>query len=217
MTTAAVFALFCATAAAQQNDWMIVPGQRLGPITAQTTRANLTLLFGEGNLKDRDFDTGEGFFQPATIVIAKDPSASLAILWGDQRIDTVNVCFERLFGLCKWHTRDGVGFGTGLLKLEALNGRSFVLNDWGSDVGGIVTSWEGGKLEREFGDRRDRLLVLTMDFSTNPSYTSQQKQASREIRRLHRDPRSSDPAMRKLHPVVTRIWFRFPPAAAAIP
>ena len=37
-------ALLAAPMAAQKNDWLIVPGQRVGPITAAATRAELDAL-----------------------------------------------------------------------------------------------------------------------------------------------------------------------------
>ena len=38
-------ALLAATLGAQTNDWTIVPGSRVGPITASTVREDLTRLF----------------------------------------------------------------------------------------------------------------------------------------------------------------------------
>ena len=37
-------------ASAQKIDWLIVPGQRVGPITASTTRAELDAMFGKENV-----------------------------------------------------------------------------------------------------------------------------------------------------------------------
>jgi hypothetical protein len=207
----AAFAFFCGAAAvAQQNDWIIVPSARLGPITAATSRQAVVRLFGRANVNDQDVDTGEGP-EPATVVFGKDPSASLAILWEDNRIDRVLVCFRTEFRPCKWHTKDGVTLGATLPKLEILNGRPFSIEPWGSDVGGNITSWRGGKLAGEFGDRGRFHLLLTLNWqqqSTGP--TPQQKQAQDEIERLGRDPQSSDSPVRRLQPEVTRILFLFP-------
>jgi hypothetical protein len=64
-----VLALLCGTAlAAEQNDWTIVPGQRLGPITAKTTRQDLDRLFGRSNINDRDVDVEEGP-EPVTVCL----------------------------------------------------------------------------------------------------------------------------------------------------
>lgn len=211
MTTTAALALFCATSAvAQQNDWLIVPGKRLGPITTETSRTTLVRLFGKSNVNDQDVDTGEGP-EPATVVLAKDPSAALAILWQDDRIDRVLVCFESEFGPCKWHTADGVSLGTSLPTLETLNGRPFVVEAWGSDGGGNVISWRGGRLANELGDGGDALVLLTLYWRHPMSgLTLKQIQADKELDRLKRNPRSSDSALRGLHAVVDRMELVFP-------
>ena len=41
---------------AQKNDWLIVPGQRVGPVTATTTRADLDAIFGKENVQERNLD-----------------------------------------------------------------------------------------------------------------------------------------------------------------
>ncbi len=46
--------------AGAQNDWTIVPGKRLGPIAASTSRMELKRLFGKSNVEDKPVDTGEG-------------------------------------------------------------------------------------------------------------------------------------------------------------
>jgi hypothetical protein len=63
---------------AQQNDWLIVPGERLGPITSSMTRADLVRLFGKAQVRDEMFDPAEG---PglATVVFPKTPGRELVI------------------------------------------------------------------------------------------------------------------------------------------
>ena len=70
--------LLAVPAAAQKNDWLIVPGQRVGPITAATTRADLDSIFGKENVQERNLD-GNGGPEAATVVFAADTSAALAI------------------------------------------------------------------------------------------------------------------------------------------
>ena len=204
----ALVAVFVGFAAAQ-NDWTIIPGKRLGPIVATTSRADLERLFGKSNVEDKPVDTGEGP-EPATVVFGRDPSAALALLWRDNLIDRVLVCYESQFGPCKWHTGSGISLGTTLARLEALNGHAFVAEPWGSDVGGNITSWEGGKLARELGDGGDFQLLLTLYYKASTSGpTSRQREALTEIDRQRR-AFSSDPAMRTLSPLVNRMVVFFP-------
>jgi hypothetical protein len=210
ITTAILGLLFSCVAVAQQNDWVMEPGIRLGPLTAETSRAALVRLFGKTNVNDQDVDTGEGP-EPATIVFARDSSAKLAILWHDNRIDRVLVCFDSEFGPCKWHTKDGVTLGTGLPKLEELNGRPFAIEAWGSDVGGNITSWRGGGLATEFGDGGRFHLLLSLAWHRPPSGpTPEQKRAEDEMDRLGGRRLSSDSPVRKLHPEVAHMTLIFP-------
>ena len=48
---------------------------------------------------------------------------------------------------CRWRIEGGLPFETTLEDLVARNGRPIVFNGCCWDAGGIVTSWEGGKLE----------------------------------------------------------------------
>jgi hypothetical protein len=210
MTAITALALVClGLAAAQQNDWTIVPGKRIGPIAAGTSRTGLERFFGKSNVEDKPVDTGEGP-EPATVVFGKDSSTALALLWRDGVIDRVLVCYESQFGPCKWHTGAGVSLGTTVARLEALNGRPFVAEPWGSDVGGNITSWQGGKLAGELGDGGNFLLGLTLDWRGSASGpTSGQREALDEIYGQSRTL-SSNSAVRALRPVVTRMILFFP-------
>jgi len=205
MTTITALALVCAGfAAAQQNDWTIIPGKRLGPIAAGTSRTDLERLFGKSNVKDKPVDSGEGP-EPATVVFGKDSSAALALLWRDNVLDRVLVCYESQFGPCKWHTSAGVSLGTTVARLEALNGRPFHAEPWGSDAGGNITSWDGGRLAGELGDGGNFQLLLSLDWKGPASGpTSRQREALPEIERQSRALLSSDSAVRALRPLVYR-------------
>ncbi len=107
----AVSVLCAASALAQSNDWHIVPGKRIGPITPDTTRADLDRVFGKNEVRDQAVDTGEGP-EPATVIFPRTPASALAILWFHDRIGRVLVCYQRQAGQCKWHTENGVSIGT---------------------------------------------------------------------------------------------------------
>jgi len=146
--TAALGALLPRSAAAQRIDWLIVPGQRVGPITAATTRADLDTLFGKDNVRDGSLDISE-IPEAATVVFGNDPSAALAITWDRERPSTIHICFGTQTGPCKWRTASGVRIGLPLMELQKINGKSFQLTGYGSDESGTVTSWRHGTLEED--------------------------------------------------------------------
>jgi hypothetical protein len=193
---------FCVPA--QQNDWLVVPGERLGPISSTVTRAGLERLLGKANIRDQKVDSGEGQ-EPATVVFPEKPGATLAIFWRDSgAIRDVIMCYQRDDHFCKWHTKEGVSLGTSLEQLEKLNGRPFEFTPWGSDVGGNIVSWQGGRLAGVLGEGVNNRLWLTLDFPVSShGFTRKQRSLLDEIDALKRGPLSSDLAVRQLQPVVS--------------
>jgi len=64
----------------RQNDWLIVPGQRAGPIQSNTTHADLIRIFGPANVRERDVDTGE-VAEAATVIFPGQRDRTIAIFW----------------------------------------------------------------------------------------------------------------------------------------
>lgn len=148
---------------AHQNDWLIVPGKRLGPITPNSTRADLDRFFGKANVDDQPVDSGDGP-EPATRVYSATAESALSIFWTGTKISDIMPCYPESTTHCKWHTEDGITLGSTLEKLESLNGRPFQLVMWGSDVGGNITSWRAGKLAPLFGEAAKSKLWLTIAY-----------------------------------------------------
>jgi hypothetical protein len=203
-----VFLILCAVSVrGQENDWLIVPGERLGPIRSDITRAGLDRLLGKARVHDQPVDSGEGP-EPATVVFSEMRGAALAIFWRDLRtISNVMICYRPEDSPCKWYAEGGVSLGTSLERLETLNGRAFQIAPWGSEGGGSV-SWRGGRLAGVLGDGVNNSLWLTLDFRSPPEgYTPQQHRLLDEIDALKRDPLSSDLVVRQLHLTVGRMWL----------
>jgi hypothetical protein len=144
----ALAALFITPAIAQKNDWLIVPGQRVGPVTAATTRAGLEVIFGKENVQDRNLDISEGP-EAATVVFGDDGSAALAITWDRERVSTIHICFATQTGPCRWRTASGIRLGLPIQELQKLNEKAFQVSGYGSDGGGAVMSWRHGSLEED--------------------------------------------------------------------
>jgi len=202
------------------NDWLIVPGVRVGPVTASTVRGDLQRLFPKDTVSDQELELDEGMVFPATMVARGTPSESLAIVWTDKSAGAhpkqVFVCRGRRRGVCKYHAPvpgGDIAAGTRLSELEALNGKSFTIQGFGFGYGGSVLSWDDGKLQQvdcnstlslAIDGERDRDGDLTMDLS----------EAERGTFSGSRPVSSTTAALRKLNPAVTEILFRFPGAGA---
>lgn len=146
-----------AGAGGQEVDWMIIPGERIGPVTAESSAAALRATLGGELVVDRRIGLGEGEIEAGTLVYPDDATATLAILWHDverrERPRRVIVCYDpdrwmRDDHECRWRTANGISMGVRLSALESLNGRPFTLSGFEWDYSGTVLSWEGGQLER---------------------------------------------------------------------
>lgn len=111
---------------------LIRPGQSVGPVTPDTTRADLAAAFGEAQLEDMAVHIGEGFTESGTRVNLGE-TQSFSVIWNPE---TGKAAEARDFGTA-WRTPEGVGMGTSLKELEAIAG-PLELYGFGWDYGGTV-------------------------------------------------------------------------------
>jgi len=150
-----------------QTSFQIIPGVKVGAITAQTSEADLKKIYGSKNVQSGDVGLGEGETVPGTIIYPNSPNKRLEIAWKDtekkKSPDFVQFGGEKSL----WKIAPGISIGTSLKTLEQINGKSFVLLGFGWDYSGTVVSWKGGKLARKFGDDGKfvtlRLIPVTYD------------------------------------------------------
>jgi hypothetical protein len=200
-------ALLANLANAQKLDWLIVPGQRVGPITASTTRADLDAMFGKENVQERNLDISEGP-ESATVVFGNDASAALAITWDKERPSTIHICFGTQTGPCRWRTAGGIRIGLPIRELEKLNEKSFQMTGFGGEPQGTVTSWRKGQLEEDPAAcghlvvRLTPVAELTGELSKSESGLLKQLQGEK--------PYSSNSfPMLELNPVVSALEMQF--------
>lgn len=190
------------------QDWTVVEGERVGPVTASSARADLDRWFPKAAIKDDEIELDEGMLEPATLVYPGAPSETLAIAWKDGHPREIFICFGHRRGACKWETRSGIRMGTRLSELERMNGRAFTISGFGWNYGGNVISWEGGKLARlDCGAR----LVLTLDGDRvrGGDYTVELSPEERHSISGDRPISSSMAAFHKLNPGVAGMLMRF--------
>lgn len=191
------------------NDWLIVPGLRVGPLTSKTTRVDLAGIFGSKNVVDQDVTVGDEGPMPGTVVHGRHPAESLVIIWHEDRfLASIFFCFPQPpTGIrqesCRWHTQEGISFGTSLKQLEKLNGRPFKLLGFGWDEKGTVLSWEGGDLEHALQGRCGELSLHVVP------------EESREALRGDRLFTSDIAGMQVLNPRVRRMNVGFHECGAA--
>jgi hypothetical protein len=206
--TIGLFLGLAVSAFAQKNDWLIVPGQRVGPITAATSRADLDTLFGKENVHDGSFEGGE-IPEAATVVLADDPSATLAVTWDRERPATIHICFLTQTGPCKWRTASGIRIGLPLMELNRLNEKSFQVSGYGAEREVVVTSWRHGQLEENPAACGHLMVRLS------PAALVEDKPLSKNEASLMKQLRSDKPyssnflPLLELNPIVTALEFQF--------
>lgn len=115
----------------QKNDWLIVPGQRVGPILANTVRADLPHSFAPGATIDDLFGQTGVHTQYMTVVSREFPAEALTIFWDGAGPDAhprqIVLCQGR--GPCRWHTASGISTGTRLAEVQKLRTNPLPVDD----------------------------------------------------------------------------------------
>lgn len=196
-----LLALAVGMAAASQNDWLIVPGKRVGPITATTSRTELERLFGQENLRDEKVYLVEGQSAPGTLIYPKNPKKRLAVVWKDPGRTKIELI--KLSGsVSEWRTVDGITLGTRLSKLELINGKPITFMGFFWDYGGNVTNWNEGSLDKKpYG--------LALQLSAETARRNQLTTQEMEGLTGDQEVQSDKPAARKLDPWVDQMVITF--------
>jgi len=198
-----------AIVSAPAADDLIVPGLRVGPVSRTSTEKSLLQLLGRDAVKE-DVNVGEGMTQPGLVIYKSDPRRRLDVVWNNEspaHPDSVFICPDMPSTPCHWHTSNGIGVGVTLKELERRNGKLFQMVVWGSDVGGNLVSFEGGKLEREL---MGLVLTLTPRIDANGDYLPKLNAQESEAVRGEKIVPSSDPVLQKLNPYVVLMRMELP-------
>ncbi len=145
------------TRGATLNDWLIVPGVRIGPVTARSTEAELKAIVGADAVTRDSVFWFEGQYRPATVLFSRDSLRRLSIVWKDEEAWSNPERIDLDGGHSIWHTADGISLGTTLEELENLNGKAFRITSADHDYAGLAWSWEGGALQTKLAFLEVRL------------------------------------------------------------
>ncbi|HMO41126.1 MAG TPA: hypothetical protein PKC76_16280 [Saprospiraceae bacterium] len=133
------------TAAPLENDFLIVPGERVGIITGETTEETVEDFFGQENVKITSLYMGEEAEREGVVVFPGTEN-EIEIVW-ELAANIGRPAFVRLNKEnSAWKTKQGVRVGMTLEALEAINGQPFTFYGFEWDFGGLVTDWNNGKL-----------------------------------------------------------------------
>ena len=191
-------------------DWVIVPGERVGPIDAGASEAKLVELFGAANVEHVSFEVEPGEAVPATTVFKNDSTRRAVVLWRDPQTraspETVVIRGEHSV----WRTDKGITLGTPLATLRRLNGKALSLTGFGSDLGGTVIDCNGGSLT-EFGqDGAQGIVGRTLVVRVEPDPALRDTSAYQQS--IGESELSSDSdAMRTLNPRVYDLMVEIRP------
>jgi hypothetical protein len=205
-----LLAIMTSTVAFQANaqNWQIVPGKSVGPISSRTSEKELIKIFGARNIKRGIVDVGEGETEQGTILFPNDPRRRAFILWRDattrQQPQSVTIRGKNTF----WKTDRGITIGTPLKTIEELNGRAFVMTGFGWDYSGTVLHSNGGRMV-ELGtsageEIKDRTLLLRLEPTAALQKTPEYNAVLGDANYF-----SNNPALRKLNPRVYEIIVDF--------
>lgn len=133
------------------TDRVCIPFQKVGPITPNTTEAELNRLFGADKVQRRTIMVAEGTEQRQVSVILPDTPNELILFWRDNNYGGgPKAVWIRRGG--EWQTAQGIKVGTSLEELNRINGKPFGFYGFGWDYSGVVNrSWGGGTLATAHG------------------------------------------------------------------
>lgn len=133
----------------EKNSFEIIPGERVGLITASSTESSLKKAYGARNISIRSIAMGEGFAEEGVVIFPRTREEA-EIVW-DVEAANGHPAFVRISrDSTRWHTPEGITVGTSLWELESKNGAPFTLNGFEWDYAGLVTSWEAGHFSDHF-------------------------------------------------------------------
>lgn len=128
----------------QKNDWKIIPGVRVGPITTKTTVKDLENIFGFTNVIRESvnispIDASEENYEYAIAAyVFKGTKNEIMVFWNDSYTKVSNVEFHEKNS--NWHLEGGLKVGSTINELKAYNQGEFYFYKFGWDFGGYIVS-----------------------------------------------------------------------------
>lgn len=131
------------------NDLKVIPGSRVGMITAHTTEAELERLYGAENLKIERIPVAEGEAQEG-VILFPGTRKEIEIIWQAANSEGTPAFVRITRDSTDWKTEEGITIGSSLEALEQANGKPFDFYGFEWNYGGLVTNWNAGKFNPNF-------------------------------------------------------------------
>src|ERR1035438_350008 len=108
------------------HDWLIVPGQRVGPVTARSTENELRTAFGSPRVVRTSIQIDKTHAAPGLLIYGGRPNEALAVVWPRQEFGLwwpliAIPCYGSTTSDCRWRTASGVRVGATVTELEMKN------------------------------------------------------------------------------------------------
>ena len=194
--------LLTAPVFAQSPEFYIVPGERIGPVTRNSTKSNLIRALGQNQVKDSQVNIGEGETADATTLYPEHPHYRIKIIWKPGSTTSATPESVWLQGESSvWRTEDGIGLGTGLARAEKANRGPFELMGFGWDYEGNVNAWNG-RLTNKLKDLSVRFTMPPKSYEFYGHETLNSVLGDMEITSQH-------PLFLKVDPIIHHIVMTF--------
>lgn len=118
-----------------------------GTFDRNSDYSRIETVFGTANIRNEAIDAAEGETQQATILYPDDPQRRLEIFWADAAAKRRPATIRTREDGSGWRVA-GIGVGSTLSDVVAVNGSPFKLSGFGWDYGGLVLDWAGGRLAK---------------------------------------------------------------------
>lgn len=167
-------------AADKIHDNIIVPGERVGFITKNTTEDDLIKLLPKKSIKRVVLQNEEGGLGCVTKVFVDTPK-ELVIWWNyDLYADTPEgwqkcedaIILDKPYSIeinqgTYWLTKSGVGVGVNLEQLEKINAAPIDVDVSESCFAGGINSWNNGHLSKAFDEGSGSYFSFRMDYDSD--------------------------------------------------
>jgi hypothetical protein len=122
------------------QDSTIIPGKRVGLITAYSSLETLRAIYGSASVRSCQLDAAEGELI-AGAKLFEGTDRALEIIWAEDGVEK-RISDIRILGKA-WKFANGLKLGLSVPEVEKINGQAFRVSGFEWDYGGYATFPEG--------------------------------------------------------------------------
>ena len=126
------------------QDFLVVPGSRVGPIKLKTTEQELMSMYGPGQIGRGTVTNADKTEEPCTVLM-EGTNNEVRISWKDNERTRIKAVYL-MRPNSRWFTKEGLTTGLSLTELTKVNESPLTFYGFNWDYSGTVSSWRGGVL-----------------------------------------------------------------------